>query len=238
MQTQSAYSHRIAIKSGGYILVPMVIAVSGLLIAGCGSILQNGYLGYETSGHTKQLSGKTSEAIADYTKAINLAEKDPDERLSGLYSERGECYSLAKQYQNGVDDQSKAIALVKSGKADGMTVNDLTKEDSLKVLIARYYDLRADDYKSLKDYKHSFEDFDTAIAGNPIPWDQAVYLQHRGSAYKSLGQYQKAIDDYTAATKLDAGNVMNYQLRADSYEKIGKKDLAQKDRVKIKELGP
>jgi len=89
----------------------------------------------------------------------------------------------------------------------------------------------------LKDNKKALDDYNAAVANAADSFGADVYLQHRALFFNSIGQYQKSINDCTAAIKLAPANFANYTSRALSYEKLGKIDLAEKDKLKAKELG-
>ena len=51
------------------------------------------------------------------------------------------------------------------------------------------------------------------------------------------GQYQRAIEDLSKVIELDPKDALTYQYRGLAYAKLGKRDLADKDQKKAKELG-
>ena len=55
--------------------------------------------------------------------------------------------------------------------------------------------------------------------------------------YLELAQYQKAIDDYSQVIELNPKDGYAYYCRAEAYEKLGKKDLAEKDKEMAEKLG-
>jgi tetratricopeptide (TPR) repeat protein len=59
----------------------------------------------------------------------------------------------------------------------------------------------------------------------------------RATLYFDMAKYKEAIHDYTQALETSFGsNETIYRARARAYEKLGQKDLAQKDLKKAEEL--
>ncbi len=56
----------------------------------------------------------------------------------------------------------------------------------------------------------------------------------RAEAYMNLKQYRKALEDIIEAIKLDPTHAKNYRIRAWAYEKLGKYQLARRDRKMAK----
>ena len=55
--------------------------------------------------------------------------------------------------------------------------------------------------------------------------------------YGPLGQYTKALDDFNKAIAINPKYAKAYYGRGEVFEKLGKADLAEKDKMKAKELG-
>lgn len=88
-----------------------------------------------------------------------------------------------------------------------------------------YY--RAKAYFLLKQYQKALDDLTACIKIEPkAPWS---YYQ-RARVHDEMKNYQKEIDDLTTSINLDPEYKFAYRNRAEAYEKIGRKDLAKRDR--------
>jgi len=157
--------------------------------------------------------GRYRDALAYYDKSIGL-----DAGYAQAYVDRGGVYLLLHQPDKALGDLSKAISL---------------NPDS-----AEAYLNRGGAYGELKQYQKAIEDCTRAIslsATNPVA--AAGAYANRGESYVEVGQNEKAIDDLTKAIASHPKPAEAYYYRAMAYEKLGKKDLASKDRAKAKELG-
>jgi tetratricopeptide (TPR) repeat protein len=73
----------------------------------------------------------------------------------------------------------------------------------------------------------AIEDFLRASA--LIPKHLWTYIE-LGHCYDSTGQFDKSIVAYSKAIKMDPYATKIYQFRANAYDRVGRKDLADKDR--------
>lgn len=95
------------------------------------------------------------------------------------------------------------------------------------VLIEDNYYYRAKAYLELKQYKKALDDLSSCIKVAPkSPW---AYYQ-RARVHHEMKNYHKEIDDLTTSINLDPEYTFAYRNRAEAYEKIGRKDLAKRDR--------
>ncbi|HEY9713696.1 MAG TPA: tetratricopeptide repeat protein [Chroococcales cyanobacterium] len=63
--------------------------------------------------------------------------------------------------------------------------------------------------------------------------DDDVVYKARGDAYMLTGAYDKAVSDYTRAIENSPEySARSYKAQAEAYDKLGKTDLAAKDRKK------
>jgi Zn-dependent protease len=98
------------------------------------------------------------------------------------------------------------------------------------------YQLRGGAYFKSGQYQKAVDDFSKSIELSATYVPYFLYLD-RGKAYLRLAQYQKAIDDCSQALKLNPKCANAFFYRAQAYEKLNKKELAEKDFDKAKELG-
>lgn len=151
--------------------------------------------------------GKYKEAIADYTRYLELAPDDVEIYL--VYYNRGICYNAAGEYDSAIADLDQAITLRSSyhksflerGDAylnrahEGDCDRALSDANSYIAMAANDpagYVLRGKVLSQMGKGSDSIKDFDKALS-----FDKAynTYAE-RGRAYHNDGQYDKAIQDY------------------------------------------
>ena len=119
--------------------------------------------------------------------------------LSRALMNRGVVYASLGQWDNAIDDYSKAIT------------ND-TKN------IKAYYN-RGVAYANLKQWDNAMADYSKAIEINP-KYKDGYY--NRGVVYATHGQWDKAIADFSEAIKIDPKNMKEaYYNRAVAYATLG-----------------
>lgn len=155
---------------------------------------------------------KLNEAYTDFTKAIELEPMHYPayKRRGRLNYERGKLEDALKDYE----------------RAEKATSNRIEKAEIVK--------LKAKMHSYMKKYDLAIQDLTESIALDRTA--HAIML--RGNQYYSMKQYKKAIDDYSEAMKFNSPKLQDrlFTMRADAYEKIGKLDLAKKDRKSAKSL--
>lgn len=132
---------------------------------------------------------RTDEAIADYTKAIEL---DPEN--SGAYLNRAVVYTKLNNPDKAIADYTTAIEL------------DPADNDP--------YISRGVIYGNLGDYDKALADFNQAVQMDPQSISAYLY---RGSLYENIGQPDKALADYQEATKIDPQSPYAYTSIASLY---------------------
>lgn len=163
------------------------------------------------------LMGKPDKALLYLTKAIEIHRKTKknksgfaeDERLilttrSGIYQNKGD-------YKNAIKDMTDAINC-------GAFRDDV-------------YLRRGELYYKTKQYPLAFKDYSTILSKNPV--DETAW-EKRAEVALALGNLSRALLDVNKAIECYPGENLGrlYRLRARVYDKQGKKDLANKDRVK------
>jgi len=151
------------------------------------------------------------QAMVDLNKAIEL---DPNNYLAYQFRARGN-FELGN-FQASLKDYTTAL--------DKSTA-PLEKADILR--------LRARVQAALKRNDLSIADFTQSIS---FERHYSAFML-RGNQYCTLGKYEQAVKDYSEALKHTKDENVDrlYTLRAQAYEKMGRKDLAQKDFAKAKE---
>jgi tetratricopeptide (TPR) repeat protein len=116
---------------------------------------------------------------------------------------------------------------------------DLNRAIALKPHSADFLGERAELYRDMGDKKSAIKDFNAAIklVAPPNPNYFAMLLM-RAKVYESVGDYQSALSDLTlAAADKDFHIVRILNERANCYDKLGKHDLAEKDRAEASHKG-
>ena len=155
---------------------------------------------------------KLPEAYADFTRAIQLEPRHYPayKRRGRLNYERGKIEEAIKDYKI----------------AESICTNAVEKAEIIK--------MQAKMHSTIKKYNLAIDDLTRSLAFERVPQTLMV----RGNQYYSVGAYKKAVDDYTEAiaAKMPKLQERLYTMRADAYEKLGRFDLARKDRKSAKAL--
>jgi tetratricopeptide (TPR) repeat protein len=163
-------------------------------------------------------TGAYEEAIAEFTKAIQLSPND-----ARIYNDRGLVYHKLNRFPEAMEDFSKAIeiapkdfagysgrgaALVAQNQNDAALV-DLNKAVELKADDAQTLRWRAAAYRGLKQYDLAVQDYTAVLSkSDPNSSDQAKLaaadvFAKRGYTYSLAQQYENAIKDYKEAIRLN-----------------------------------
>lgn len=164
---------------------------------------------YGARGQSYQRIGNSKKAIEDLTKAISL---NPNRQA--YFIVRGEVYGWIKQYSEARDDFARAISA-------GPTSYQLY----LKHGQAAY--LGGDPHTAVQSAK-------SALAIKPDDIEALVVL---GSAEQSLGLFDDSLKHLTRVIELSPTDAGAMKIRADTYTKLGKKELARKDEERAKQIG-
>lgn len=112
--------------------------------------------------------------------------------------------------------------------------DDYSQVISLTPKDAAAYNNRGWLYALARQYRKAQDDASKAITLEP---KMAAGYDTLGYALAGLGDYKGAVDAYEVAIKLAPSDGEQYVHRAQAYDKLGKHDLAEKDRAKAKMLG-
>jgi len=177
-------------------------------------------------GLLRRLLEEYNDAITFYSKAIEL---DPDN--PGLYSSRGEAYWQIKEYEKSLQDYKKTLEF------DNLDVNKFfegpfdeisrmilpaVKDNYTRVIIASEKDLE------------SFLEASCKKIINWFPQIPSGYL-HLGIYYLAKNNYTDAIDNLTKYIALATDNNFGFFLRGICHSKIGQKEAANDDFLKVTE---
>jgi tetratricopeptide (TPR) repeat protein len=187
---------------------------------------------------------KREEAVADYTRAIEL-----NPRFVRAYAKRGLIYYNNNQPDLAHSDFSKAIEVnprygvlyfyrgniyLEQQKLE-QAIGEYTKSVELDPLDGDVWFNRAVCYKKLGKYDLALADYAKAIALSPKDVD--VY-NNRGHVYFLQEQYDQALADYTKAIELNPTLPGAYVFRGNTYRRKDQLELAIKDHDKAIELNP
>ncbi len=198
-------------------------------------VTKDNYLAHINLGSALFDEGKTEEAIAHYSEAINIK---PNIILS--YNKRGIAYAKLGLHQRALNDFDKAISLKPDdaisyncrGNAYAelgqyqMAIEDYNKTIRLKPDNADAYNDRGTIYAKLGQYQMAIEDFNNAIRLKP---DNAAAYNSRGAVFIKFGQYQMAIEDLNKAIRLKPDDADAYNNRGTIYTKLGQYQMAIED---------
>ncbi|HIA51641.1 MAG TPA: tetratricopeptide repeat protein [Candidatus Melainabacteria bacterium] len=203
-------------------------------------------LRYHRQGVNLYDHAKMKDAIAQFNEAIKLEPK-----VAEFYYRRGDCWIELDKLKEAYADYTKAIELepnhypaykrraridYERGKLEDAVkdYDSAAKRSPNKIERAEIIKLKAKIHSFMNKHDLAIEDLTQAVALNKT----AHALMLRGNSYFSLKQYKKAIDDYTEAIKYKSPKLQErlFSMRADAYEKIGRFDLAKKDRKDAKSI--
>lgn len=146
--------------------------------------------------------GNHEEAIPMYDKIVDLK---PD--LSIAFLGRGTAYLE-------IGDNKKAA-------------KDISRSIKLDPDVPEAYYLRAECLFRLAEYEQALDDLDLLIKAEP---DRPEAIWKRGLTLERMRSYMNAVDDFTKVIESGMNTSEAYLHRADCYDQLGKKDLAEKDR--------
>ncbi len=182
------------------------------------------------------------KALSDFNKAISMNPSDLAARKerANLYLKMKniplalqDCNGIIAQNPKDLDYYKLRAKIYETNKEPEKALGDLNKVVSLCKTDPPAYLNRGQLYDRLGQYAKAIADYTKAAELNSSEDDA---FRYRGTSYFKLGQYDKAVDDYSQAISLDPiGNVATYSLRALAYDKLGKTELALKDRRSAKE---
>ena len=180
------------------------------------------YMGYFAKGNIAVDQKHNDEAIAYYTKVLELFPKH-----DSAYLNRGVAY---------LNKRDEAIKLGSAGtEYIDRAMTDLNAAVSLNQADAMAYFNRGILYGLKEDFDRAIADYTQAIQINP---DFLSPYINRGNLYKQSGQTEKAFTDYNVALRIDPQSVEAHYNRADMFFIKGQTDEALADYNEAIRLDP
>ena len=134
---------------------------------------------YTQQGTSHYLQGRIDEAIADYSKAIDM-----NAGSAVAYNNRGSAYCKKGQIDEALSDFNKAIEIIPR--------------------FAAAYANRGYAFFKIDRYRKAISDLDTALELDPVNAD-IYYI--RGNAYYRTGRIDRAVSDFNMAIELNPGYI-------------------------------
>ena len=150
-------------------------------------------------------------ALRLFGEAVQL---NPDN--AGAYFGRGTTYNDLRQYEQGIQDLSKALELNPN-------------------LHSNVYNNRGYAYNALRQNERAIQDFNKALELNP---QNDLAYNNRGIAYQGLNQYERSIQDFNKAVELNPNNFLAYYNRGIAYFNSGQNERAIADFDRAVEINP
>ncbi len=157
---------------------------------------------------------KSFQAMED-AKSIDGASDVEAEAEAGSHYEKGVDLTENKQYQQAVEQFSKAI--------------------ELSDRVEKAYTYRGMSYGCLGEFEKGLSDFDKALALDPNLFE-AYY--HRAVLFGRQGKFARAVDDMTKVIELAPEFAFAHAVRASLYKEMGALEEAKEDMDTFKNLHP
>ncbi len=195
-------------------------------------------------GHSLSQCGRHEEAIAAFSKAIEL-----DPKYVPARCDRANGYIQLRQYDKAIADLTKVIELepkyvpARRERANGYiqlhqydkAIADLTKAIELdpKYVLARFD--RGNLYIELHQYDKAIADLNTAIE---LDSKSAWALSLRARAYTELRRYADALADTNKAIAMAPKFAPGWHIRGYTYMRMGQHDKAVADLTEAIQRNP
>ncbi|MGD0382043.1 MAG: tetratricopeptide repeat protein [Thermoguttaceae bacterium] len=199
---------------------------------------------YNSLGSAYAKSGKETEAISFFTKAVEVYPK-----LAKAYSSRGVELFNKGQRTKAVSDLDKAIELdpkdaeayynrgtVYAGsRQEAKAISNFTKAIEIKPIFPAVYKSRGSIYAKLGRNSEAIADFAKAIEQSPKDAEAYFFL---GVMFNQSGKKDKAVSYFTKALECNPKYVEAYNMRGTEYGKLGKYTDAISDFTKAVDINP
>jgi tetratricopeptide (TPR) repeat protein len=198
---------------------------------------------YRLRGREYRRHGKYEDALADYSRALEIDHRDHRAAWG-----RGETHRLMCQHDEALEDFTRAIALApevawaiasrgqeywemgryQDALADFSRALEIDPGDAWTVAF------RGQTHRALGRHDEALADLSRAIELEPAAWTRFG----RGETYRLMGRYQEALDDLDRAVELGPDSPWVRISRGETYRLMGRHDEALADFVRAAELKP
>jgi len=199
-------------------------------------------IGYMNRAHICKEQGQFEQAIANYTKAIEL-----DTQNVEAYIGRGTAYHADDQHDMAISDYTKAIEIEPmNAKAYcwragayriknqcQLAISDYTEALEIDPMLAEAYRQRGTLYLVMNQNYLAISDYTKVIEISPLY--RMVYVE-RGNAYRANGEYDLAISDYNKDIEIEPRHGLAYYCRGLCHHERGQYDLAIIDYTRTIEI--
>lgn len=197
---------------------------------------------YYLRGYAKLMLQEFDDAIKDYNDAIQRKQ-----RIADAYNERGLAAGYVGELDSAISDFNKAIELDPKFPQPyinlasvflnaGDTTTAIAKYNIAlshdKNLPEVYYQIGKIRYKGAS-YKDAISHFEKSMK---IGYDKAEGFYQIGNCYFKMGDFNKALKYFTDAIKLDKTKYDAFNNRAVTFDTLGQKELAAKDREYLNKI--
>ncbi len=176
---------------------------------------------YVARGVELEKRGELDQALANYNRALEVADPNDAENISLAYYNRGVVWGKKDEIDKAIADYSQALAndprYVEAYNNRGMlwqereeydkAVADYTQGLAIAPRDASLYFNRGTTWKAMKEYDKAVADLTQGLTLSPN--DDLGYF-YRAMVWKLKGEYGKAIADYHQALAIDPKYVSAY----------------------------
>ena len=199
---------------------------------------------YVSRGNIYLSKNENDLAIADFNKSLSLQKEN-----AAAYLGRGNAFYNKENYGKALDDFADAIRLdsrnpsayglrgliFQKTNRDDKAIADFTEAIRINPEFSLLYASRGKSFLNQKKYDEAIADYTNAVEFNNSG-NAADFYFERGIAYFKKDELEKAVSDFTQVINLDPKSFGAYQNRGAVYTKQGKKNLAEADFKKMREL--
>lgn len=199
---------------------------------------------YVSRGNAYLSKNENDLAITDFNKSLKLQKENASAFLG-----RGNAYYNKQNYSKALDDFADAIRFNSQNPAayglrgliyqktnrDDKAIADFTEAIRINPEFSLLYASRGKSFLNQKKYDEAISDYSNALKFNNSG-NAADFFFERGIAFYKKDEFDEAINDFTEVINLDPKSYGAYQNRGAAYAKQGKKDLAEADFKKEREL--
>lgn len=202
-----------------------------------------------TDARTALEKKKLQVALAKCRQALKIRP-----RLPAAMALEGRCLVLSEEDDRGYAEVLEAISLDKSLLKDDEVLKSridyyLSKQmfaealrDSTSLIalggrpegIGRAYRERGQIYQTLHRHEDAIKDFNESLKRDP---GQSWTYLDRAITFTAMKNYKSALADYNKVIEVMPGLPTAYNRRAELYDLMGRRDLANRDRAAVRHMG-